>query len=453
METQLPYSGQTWFTCGYGNPIDGNAIKEKWDEGKRITSLAYTKEGWFVTMANNTGIGMQTYNVTAAWPQDWIDEKWDQDYSITAIGRSNEHWCVVMSQGSGYTSQSMIRNTWSEIAEWYSTKRDQGRFITDVAYDGKYWTVIMSKTDKYASQGYLWGDTYDEVHDEIKNKVWGRSYNVHQIVYGNGSYLVVYGNYAQNDDRRQSYNLDPSDDLKGYIRGKWDSSYDISYIGGGYSTGSTPYSSGSNARYLGTREGTFYYINDGYQQAILRFYWHNGEYLVDSSTLPMGYGQFPRYVLWSETADSYIFYRGTVDIYTGNPTVNEALPKMIVSKGWDKIVLEKANQGQDMVLTKEVTKEEYDKLTQNKTQYLLSIGVDVYGNQNNNNNSVNDSYDGGASYIDGPCKYCGGGGGCSTCNGYGSKYNPHSGTYEKCPTCRGTGECFNCYGSGKQRSL
>ena len=60
------------------------------------------------------------------------------------------------------------------------------------------------------------------------------------------------------------------------------------------------------------------------------------------------------------------------------------------------------------------------------------------------------SYQTGPSNIDKPCGYCGGGGGCRSCNGTGYKYNPYSGYHDRCPSCNGSGRCFNCRGTGKQ---
>lgn len=60
------------------------------------------------------------------------------------------------------------------------------------------------------------------------------------------------------------------------------------------------------------------------------------------------------------------------------------------------------------------------------------------------------SYQTGPSHIDKPCGYCGGGGGCRSCNGTGYKYNPYSGYHDRCPSCNGSGRCFNCRGTGKQ---
>lgn len=445
VETGLPYTSQSWFYEGRGNSFSGEEISKNWDEGRRITSIAYTNNGWFCTMAKNTGIGMQSYKVDSDWPGDWIDEKWKADYHITALARSGSEWCVVMSQGSGYSSQRYMRDTWDQIRDWYSKNINEGYFMTDAVFSGKYWTVVMSRTPKYSSQGYLFANTYDDLVEQVKTKVWDRSYRVHHIVYGNNVYLVTYGNYGSDNGRGQSYVVDPSD-VSGYIDKKWNDSARISYIGGGYAGSSS--GSGSGGRYLGKRTGRFYYVSDTNQQAELNFYWNNGDYLASSSTLGIGYGSFPRYVLRDETADSYVFYRANLEM-SGRITVLEYLPKMIVSKGWNRIVLEKAVMGKDMILTKEISKEEYDKISQAKANFFNGIGL---GGSNQNNSSGGGGDDGGASYVDGPCKYCGGGGGCSSCNGTGLKYNSYGGYYDQCPSCSGSGRCFNCRGTGKQRT-
>jgi hypothetical protein len=62
-------------------------------------------------------------------------------------------------------------------------------------------------------------------------------------------------------------------------------------------------------------------------------------------------------------------------------------------------------------------------------------------------------YQNGPSHIDKPCGYCGGGGGCRSCNGRGYKYNHYSGHDERCSSCNGSGRCFNCRGTGKQATF
>ena len=91
-----------------------------------------------------------------------------------------------------------------------------------------------------------------------------------------------------------------------------------------------------------------------------------------------------------------------------------------------------------------ISKQEYDNIMPRGR-----VNMNNGGGYNSNSGSSN-SNDSGRSYVDGPCKYCGGGGGCSSCNGRGYKYNPYSGYNDTCPSCNGSGRCFNCRGTGKQ---
>lgn len=91
-----------------------------------------------------------------------------------------------------------------------------------------------------------------------------------------------------------------------------------------------------------------------------------------------------------------------------------------------------------------ISKQEYDNIMPRGRVYMNN------GGGNNSNSGSSNSNDSGRSYVDGPCKYCGGGGGCSSCNGRGYKYNPYSGYNDTCPSCNGSGRCFNCRGTGKQ---
>ncbi len=91
-----------------------------------------------------------------------------------------------------------------------------------------------------------------------------------------------------------------------------------------------------------------------------------------------------------------------------------------------------------------ISKQEYDVIIPK-----VNVSFGNGGGYNNNSGSSNNN-DSGRSYIDGPCKYCGGGGGCRSCNGRGYKYNPYSGHDDTCPSCNGSGRCFNCRGTGKQ---
>lgn len=300
-----------------------------------------------------------------------------------------------MSQGVGYTNQFWCRNNLSELKKWYNEKRDKGFFLTSVAYNGNKWTFVVSKTDKISTQGWFWAKNNADLESQIKKTVWDRSLLIHAIEYSNGKYLVFYGDYLQNKNRGQGYQVDPSN-VSESINKSWNDSYYVAYIGGGYQSQLPDV---DNRKY-GQRTGDMWFVNEGGQQAYFKFSFYEGKYLAESSTQGMGTPNWlPRYVMRDETADSYLFY--DAQFYYKRPThdivVISSTPKLIVSKNWDKITI-KNNVIGDVILTKEVSKDVYDMIMVNKREEYGHLDKydpipsqdDDYSdnNINNNNNST-----------------------------------------------------------------
>lgn len=235
-ENNSAYTEQSWIYSGLGNAFPEKEVKEKWDEGKRITSIAYTNKGWFLVMAKNTGIGMQTKRMDSDWPSSWIKNNWDDNYYITTIAKSSSQWAVVMSKGEGYSGQAYIRDSWTKVASWISDKWNENYYITDVCYTGANWAVVMSKHSKYVDQGYLWINSTKEMNSIIEREVWNKGYNLQMIEYGAGNFFVVYCKYNDNNSYIQSYSVN-NNDWKGYINKNWNESKNIIHIGGGSGTG------------------------------------------------------------------------------------------------------------------------------------------------------------------------------------------------------------------------
>lgn len=232
-ESNLPYTSQTLFYSGLGKALQESEIKKHWDEGRRITSAAYTRNGWFVTMAKGTGIGMQTYNTSSDWPTEWIKKKWDENYRITSLSRSDNQWLVVMSQGAGYMEQTYNRDTPDNLTGWIKENWNKGFYITDIAYDGAKWAMVMSKHPKYTDQGLLSATDYSNLQSKIKTDVWDKGYRVQSIESGDDEYLIIYCKYRDYNGRSQQYQVDPSN-VNDFIQKIWNQSQNIAYIGGGY---------------------------------------------------------------------------------------------------------------------------------------------------------------------------------------------------------------------------
>ena len=98
-----------------------------------------------------------------------------------------------------------------------------------------------------------------------------------------------------------------------------------------------------------------------------------------------------------------------------------------------------------------ISKARYDELSPKSRGTVGGNGGYNNGGYNNGGgNNGGNEYQTGPSHIDKPCSFCGGGGGCSSCQGRGYKYNPYSGHDEVCSSCNGSRRCFNCRGTGKQ---
>ena len=230
-ESGSKYTSQTWFYSGDGKPVQQDKIRDNWDSGKKITSMAYTSKGWFFVMSKNSGITRQRYKISMKWPSDWIRSNWDEDFYISQISCGDSEWMVVMSQGEGYTNQSWKRDRWSIMTRWISEKWEQGKYITSVAFDGEKWVAVMSKHHKYSFQGYFWARDYKDLVDKVKHQVWDRQFSVHAIEYGDGAYLVVYGTSTNSTARRQDFAVDPAN-VRNYISRAWDDDFKIVYLGG-----------------------------------------------------------------------------------------------------------------------------------------------------------------------------------------------------------------------------
>lgn len=230
-ESGLPYTGQTWFAYGAAG-ICQDDIVASWDEGKRIVTAAYTGEEWLVVMAGNTAYAMQTYTLTQAWPEQWIAEQAQQGYAITAVSNSDSQWLVVLSQGTGITGQQVWQAPWEKLEPWIAEQKPLGYSITSLTCCGSQWRVVMSQNSDYVSQGYFRAETTNDMMRTIQREVWGKGYNVHQVAYGDGCYIVTYGNYAQGDSRYQNLQVNP-DDTRGYINQQLQRGLSITYVGGG----------------------------------------------------------------------------------------------------------------------------------------------------------------------------------------------------------------------------
>lgn len=226
------YSNQTWFYSGAGNELQESKIKEYWNQNKYITSVAYTKNGWFVAMSKEPDYTRQTYNYTRTFPSAWIKEKYNTGYYITAITCNTHKWLVVMSKYKPYTAQAYKQGTLTELSKWYDENRSKGYFVTQATYSDDGWLWVTTKGTDIETQGYRWAKD-NNIGSVIKG-IWDEGYCIHMVEYGGGQYFIPFGKYKAGD-RAQSYKTS-SEGMSDWISQNWEKGNNLQYIGGGNPT-------------------------------------------------------------------------------------------------------------------------------------------------------------------------------------------------------------------------
>ena len=236
VESDLPYSSQTCFTNTDAKEIN-TEIKNNWDKGRNITSVAYTDNGWFVVMSGNSGMTGQTFNLCHDWPSDWIRENWHKGFYITSLAYSGSTWFVVMSQDERFSGQTYNCDTGENLKKWIKEQWDDSYNITSVAYRANNeWIVIMSRVNFIGSQSFH--IFADNIKNKIQSESWDNDRNIQILNYGEGHYFLVTCMYRKKNERRQQYIIRPTN-LSKFINDCFDNdSQLVAFVGGGYGNAS-----------------------------------------------------------------------------------------------------------------------------------------------------------------------------------------------------------------------
>ena len=91
-------------------------IRGYWDEGYRITDVAYGDGMWAVVMTEGTEYGRQAWVYSLDFPDDFITEKWDEGLDLTTLAYGDGAWVAVMTGGLDW-QQSLMRGSFEEVVD------------------------------------------------------------------------------------------------------------------------------------------------------------------------------------------------------------------------------------------------------------------------------------------------------------------------------------------------
>jgi hypothetical protein len=182
MSKGTSYTEQTFSNEATEFPTD--FIKEKWERGFHITSLARQGGKWVVLMTKGTGLTRQTYfwsddSSPDKFPKEKIKEKWDDGYHITYVATDQKRWLIVMSKGSGYSGQYHYATEDSlALTDWINEKWKEGYYVTSVATLHKQRVAVMSKGPNYSKQ-FCW--TTDKLPEDWIKEIWKSNYRLTSV--------------------------------------------------------------------------------------------------------------------------------------------------------------------------------------------------------------------------------------------------------------------------------
>lgn len=151
------------------------------------------------------------------------------------------------------------------------------------------------------------------------------------------------------------------------------------------------------------------------------------------------------YFEYENYTEGWYKYRGSEGIFPKRSTDDY----LFVKADYSCVVLRR--NGTDKRFDIATTKAKYLEYDRNYQANRGSVGgrVGTYSGGSINSNNSYQSGSGSSTRTISHCKYCGGGGGCSSCKGTGVKFNPYSGHNDLCPGCGGNGRCPICRGTGR----
>lgn len=468
METDTPYSRQTWFSSGYGNTLQEDYIKQYWDNGYRITSLAYGASGWFVVMSTTSGYTGQTYNYIKDWPSGWIDEMFDKGYRLTSFAYGNGMWTIVMSQGTSITGQSWDTCTIDDLKTKTEKWWGMGYYISNIACIGPdRWLVLVSGNMPYSAQAWTVRNSSESTKEAIY-EYWEQGYNLSSLAYGDNRYFIVVSKHENGNNPEQWYIID-NDAPADQIKGQWDNNLRITCAGGGSDYFSehenTGYTYSQNRNFLpGDGEKIMLQRSDGYPSYIelapLYFRDETGQVLYYYSYTGMSSRRGFNGFCYRHDYDENDYHVLKYYYYSLSGPLQNPVARLIPSNGDESTLKVSMSDGSitnsyGVVWNKAIDEEQASEIRKTSakiTQWLeySTSGGYIPPASSQGNGSVNGSSSSGNNKS--RCSFCNGTGICKSCNGKGGYFDYYGYSSEKtwrqCPSCHGSGRCFNCYGKG-----
>lgn len=207
----------------------GNAPETSQSERKKvgISSVGGFTKNWRVVATAFPQPRYQEFNLSKAWPSEWVANSWNSGRQITAMGGDANGWALVTTESPTIGAQKLVGYNFDQIA--IKANMDEGLRIRCVAGYDAQWVFVMDKSTGYGGQRYTLPGPFNETRKEWIQARWKEGLRITAVAGEHGpkeknSWVIV---MSQNSGMTDQVYSGPGAWPADWIKARWKEGYYI----------------------------------------------------------------------------------------------------------------------------------------------------------------------------------------------------------------------------------
>lgn len=188
---------QSLIPFDYGSQFEPDLLRATWDNDEHIIAAGFTFHGLQIATAKHPLWGNQTYNISQAYPADFIANMGRKGYTITELASDGLNWLAIATEVTPYAPQLCFsfddptnEKERTELDKMIASLAADKYFITDVACAGGVWAIVTTYNPDITDQIYDFPKAAQEISDYfMRNQTQG--YRISAADFGPDHYFCV----------------------------------------------------------------------------------------------------------------------------------------------------------------------------------------------------------------------------------------------------------------------
>ena len=178
LTARLPANPQQIYKTS--NDFPGAFIREKWQEGYDVTSMAYGAGVWALVMTKGQQNLEQAFATELQFPGEQIRQYWKSGYSVTNLAYGTGLWAVIASKLSDDPLQRYATSV-DFPGDAINSLGEDGFAVTVLAYGDGLWAYVVSQSRVKLKQTYA---TATASPGAKITELWGQGYDITNLAFG-----------------------------------------------------------------------------------------------------------------------------------------------------------------------------------------------------------------------------------------------------------------------------